>query len=387
MRKLRMGMIGGGIGSFIGDVHRKAAGLDGMIELVCGAFSSTAEKSKASGKALLLPEDRCYGTFEEMILKEKELPEDIRMDFVSIVTPNHMHFGPARLALENGFHVVCDKPLTLTVDEAKVLEKLVKSTGLHFALTHNYPGSPMVKQAKAMVKNGDLGKIRKVQVHYLQGWMATAVEDSGNKQAAWRVDPSRSGVGGALGDIGTHAHNMLEYVTGLKVKELAADLGKFGKGRLLDDDGNILLRLENGAKGTMSFSQIAVGEENNFSIRVYGEKGSLEWHQETPNELTTRWIDKPKVVYTPNGHELYPNAIAASRIPAGHPEGYLEAFANVYKNFATHVNASLTDTKIETPDYPTVYDGIRGVQFIHAAVESDKQNAAWVGLSSFTRRD
>lgn len=380
MRKLRMGMIGGGIGSFIGDVHRKAATLDGMIEIVCGAYSSTAEKSKASGKELLLPEDRCYGSFEEMILKEKQLPEAMRMDFVTIVTPNHMHFAPAKLALENGFHVVCDKPMTLTVDEATELEKLVKLTGLLFALTHNYPGSPMVKQAKAMVDNGDLGKIRKVQVQYLQGWMATAVEDTGNKQASWRIDPSKSGVGGALGDIGTHAHNLVEYVTGLQVKELAADLGRFGKDRVLDDDGNILLRLEKGAKGTMSFSQIATGEENNLSIRVYGEKGSLEWHQEKPNELTTRWIDQPKKIFTANGNALYPLALAASRIPAGHPEGYLEAFANIYKNFATHLNALMMSSEIETPDYPTVYDGIRGVQFIHAAVASDKQNAAWVGL-------
>lgn len=381
MRKLRMGMIGGGIGSFIGDVHRKASGLDGMIELVCGAFSSTAEKSKASGKELLLPEDRCYSNFEEMILKEKELPEHKRMDFVSIVTPNHVHFAPAKFALENGFHVVCDKPMTLTIEEAKTLESLVASTGLLFALTHNYPGSPMVKQAKAMVEHNDLGNIRKVQVHYLQGWMAAPVEDSGNKQASWRVDPSKSGVGGALGDIGTHAHNLVEYITGLKIKELAADLGKFGKDRVLDDDGNILLRLENGAKGTMSFSQIAVGEENNFSIRVYGEKGSLEWHQENPNQLTTRWIDRPKMIFTPNGHDLYPQALSASRIPAGHPEGYLEAFANVYKNFAIHLNALTSGKSVEAPDYPSVSDGIRGVQFIHAAVESDQQNAAWVGLN------
>lgn len=380
MRKLRMGMIGGGMGSFIGDVHRKAAAIDGMIELVCGAFSSTAEKSLASGKALLLPEDRCYGSFEEMILREKALPETLRMDFVAIVTPNHMHFAPAKMALENGFHVVCDKPMTLTIEEAKILEQLVQSTGLLFALTHNYPGSPMVKQAKAMVENRDIGTIRKVQVQYLQGWMATAVEDADNKQAAWRVDPSKSGVGGALGDIGTHAHNLLEYITGMQVKELSADLGRVGKGRILDDDANILIRMENGAKGTMSLSQIAVGEENNFSIRIYGEKGSLEWHQENPNELITRWLDQPKKIFTPNGHGLYPQALAASRIPSGHPEGYLEAFANVYKNFAIHLNAFLTKTIINTPDYPTVSDGIRGVQFIHAAVESDQQNAAWINM-------
>ncbi len=378
-----MGMIGGGIESFIGDVHRKAATLDGMMELVCGAFSSTAERSKESGKLLLIPEDRCYNNFEEMILAEKELPENERMDFVAIVTPNHLHFAPAKMALKNGFHVVCDKPMTLTLDEAKALEQVVESTGLLFALTHNYPGSPMVKQAKAMVKNGDIGKIRKVQVQYLQGWLATSVEKTGQKQAAWRVDPTKSGIGGALGDIGTHAENIVEYITGLQIKELAADLGKFGEDRVLDDDGNILLRLENGAKGTMSFSQIAVGEENNLAIRIYGEKGSLEWNQENPNQLITRWLDKPKMIYTPNGNNLYPEAMAASRIPAGHPEGYLEAFANVYKNFAKHLYAKLSKKDIKAPDYPTVSDGVRGMKFIYASVESDKKNAAWVELKEY----
>ncbi len=380
MIKLKMGMIGGGIDSFIGDVHRKAASLDGMIDLVCGAFSSTAERSITSGKKLFLSEDRCYNNFEEMILAEKKLPEKERMDFVAIVTPNHLHFAPAKMALENGFHVVCDKPMTLTLEEAIELEKVVKSTGLLFALTHNYPGSPMVKQARAMVKNGDLGKIRKVQVQYLQGWLATSVEKTGQKQAAWRVDPEKSGIGGALGDIGTHAENLVEYVTGLQIEELAADLGKFGADRVLDDDGNILLRLENGAKGTMSFSQIAVGEENNLAIRVYGEKGSLEWSQENPNQLITRWLDQPKVIYTPNGNNLYPDSLGASRIPAGHPEGYLEAFANVYKHFAIHLHAKLSDKEIENPDYPTVSDGVRGMKFIYASVESDKKNSAWIKL-------
>ena len=381
MRKLRMGMIGGGIDSFIGDVHRKAAALDGMIELVCGAFSSTAERSKLSGKELFLPEDRCYNNFEEMILTERKLPSDKRMDFVAIVTPNHLHFSPAKLALENGFHVVCDKPMTLTLDEAIDLEKIVQSTGLLFALTHNYPGSPMVKQARAMVENGDLGKIRKIQVQYLQGWLATSVEKTGQKQAVWRVDPTKSGIGGALGDIGTHAENLVEYITGLHIKELAADLGKFGKDRVLDDDGNILLRMENGAKGTMSFSQIATGEENNLVIRVYGEKGSLEWAQENPNQLITRWLDQPKIIYTPNGNNLYSEALSASRIPAGHPEGYLEAFANVYKNFAVHLNAKLSDKEIDKPDYPTATDGVRGMKFIYASVESDKKNSVWIKLN------
>lgn len=373
-----MGMVGGGRGSFIGDVHRKAAALDGMIELVCGAFSSTEPRSIASGLDLFLPENRCYGNFEEMILKEKSLPPGERMDFVSIVTPNNMHYSQAKMSLVNGFHVVCDKPITLTINEALELEQLVASSGLLFALTHNYPGSPMVKQARAMVKNGELGKIRKVQVQYLQGWLATPVEKTGQKQALWRVDPSQSGLGGALGDIGTHAENLVEYITGLKIEELAADLTRFGEGRLLDDDGNILFRMANGAKGNLSFSQIAVGEENNLAIRVYGEKGSLEWQQENPNQLITRWIDKPKMIFTPNGNTLYPEAAAASRIPAGHPEGYLEAFATVYKNFALHWIAKKNGEQIENPDYPNVNDGVRGIRFIHAAVLSSQKNAAWV---------
>nr|WP_158851753.1 Gfo/Idh/MocA family oxidoreductase [Algibacter sp. L1A34] len=380
MRKLRMGMIGGGTGSFIGDVHRRAAAIDGMIELVCGAFSSNEEKSKASGKALYLPEDRCYGSFEEMILKEKELPEGVRMDFVSIVTPNHMHFPPAKLALENGFNVVCDKPMTLTLDEAIALETIIEKSGKLFALTHNYTGHPMVKQARAMVAKGDLGKIRKIQVQYLQGWLSTAVEQTGQKQASWRVDPSKSGIGGALGDIGTHAENLAEYITGLKIEELAADLGKFGEGRVLDDDGNLLLRMENGAKGTMSISQIALGEENNLAIKVYGEKGSLEWQQENPNQLITHWLEEPVKIFTPNGNNLYEEALNVSRIPAGHPEGYLEAFATIYKNFATHLMAVLNGETIDKPDYPAVKDGIRGMQFIYAAVESDKKNAAWTKI-------
>ncbi|WP_228530217.1 Gfo/Idh/MocA family protein [Tamlana sp. I1] len=379
-RKLRMGMVGGGADSFIGDVHRKASAIDGMIELVCGAFSSNPEKSIASGKALFLPTERCYGSFEEMILKEKERPEQDRMDFVAIVTPNHMHFPPAKMALENGFHVVCDKPISLTLDEAITLEKIIAKSGKLFALTHNYTGHPLVKQAKAMVAQGDLGNIRKIQVQYLQGWLATSVEKTGQKQASWRVDPKRSGIGGALGDIGTHAENLVEYITGLKIKELAADLGKFGDGRVLDDDGNMLLRMENGAKGTMSISQIALGEENNLAIKVYGDKGSLEWRQENPNQLITHKLNAPIKIFTTNGPDLYPEAVQVCRIPAGHPEGYLEAFATIYKNFATHLMAVLDGKNIKKPDYPTVKDGIRGMQFIYAAVDSDRHNAAWTKL-------
>lgn len=380
MRKLRMGMIGGGIGSFIGDVHRKAAAIDGMIELVCGAFSSNAERSRKSGEALYLPAERCYGSFAEMIAKEKELPEGERMDFVAIVTPNHMHFEPAKLALENGFHVVCDKPMTLSIEESETLVKLVAETGLLFALTHNYTGYPMVKQARDMIANGDLGNIRKVQVQYLQGWLATEVEKTDNKQASWRVDPSKSGVGGALGDIGTHAENLLEFITGLQIREMAADLGRFGAGRTLDDDGNMLVRLSNGAKGTISFSQIATGEENNLGIRVYGDKGSLEWYQENPNKLYTRWLDQPLKVYTPGGNDLYDAAAQTSRIPSGHPEGYLEAFATVYRNFGRELSGRIHATTVPPQDYPRVEDGLRGVKFIHAAVESDRNNAAWTAL-------
>lgn len=380
-RKLRMGMIGGGTGSFIGDVHRKAASIDGLIELVCGAFSSNSEKSIQSGKNLFLPEDRCYGSYEEMILKEKELPEDVRMDFVAIVTPNHMHFPPAKFALEHGFHVVCDKPVTFTLEEALELQKIMDKSDRLFALTYNYTGYPMVKQAKALVDNGDLGKIRKIQVQYLQGWLSTLVEKTDNKQASWRTDPKRSGIGGALGDIGTHAENLVEYITGLQIEELAADLGRFGEGRILDDDGNLLLRMNNGAKGTMSFSQIALGEENNLGIKVYGEKGSIEWYQENPNELITRWLDKPKQIFTPNGNSLYQESLAVTRIPAGHPEGYLEAFATIYRNFANHLMAVNEGKKIDNPDYPTVADGVRGMKFIYASVESDKNNAAWVKIN------
>ncbi|MCM5662558.1 Gfo/Idh/MocA family protein [Galbibacter mesophilus] len=382
MRKLRMGMVGGGLGSFMGDVHRKASGLDGMIELVCGAFNSSEEKSKETGKALFLPEERCYGSFQEMIEKEKELPEGERMDFVTIVTPNHLHFEPAKTALENGFHVVCDKPMTLTVEEAKTLEKLVNETGLLFALTHNYTGNAMVKQAKALVDHGELGEITKIQIQYLQGWMAAEVGQEA-KIKPWRADPKKSGVGGSLADIGTHAENLVSYITGSEIKELAADLGRIGEGRVLDNDGSLLLRLSNGAKGSMSISQMAVGEENALIVKVYGSKGSLEWNQEESTKLITKWIDKPERTFTPDGNDIYDEVRAISRIPKGHPEGYLEAFANIYRAFAKHLMSVLNNEPIEKPDYPSVADGVRGVQFIHAAVESDKQNASWVKLNSF----
>ncbi|SEL47125.1 Predicted dehydrogenase [Aquimarina amphilecti] len=381
MSKLKMGMVGGGTGSFIGDVHRKAASIDGMIELVCGAFSSSKEKSLISGKELGISNKRVYGNFEEMIIGETKLSEEERMDFVSIVTPNHMHFPPTKMALEHGFHVICDKPLSLTLDEAIELEKIVAASGKVFALTHNYTGYPMVKQAKTMITKGDLGTIRKINVHYLQGWLSTAVEKTGQKQAAWRVDPKRSGIGGALGDIGTHAENLVEYITGIQIETIAADLTAFGEGRSLDDDGNILLRFENGAKGVMSFSQIATGEENNLGIKIYGTKGSVEWYQENPNQLTVKWLDQPKQIYTPGGNGTYPESSEYVRIPAGHPEGYLEGFATIYRSFAKELmNIKSKKMISQDLDFPTVTDGIRGMKFIYAAVESSKNNASWTKI-------
>ena len=383
-RKLRMGMVGGGEGAFIGGVHRMAAALDGQIELVCGAFSSEAERSRRSGEALYIDPKRVYPDFITMIKSEKKLPADKRMDFISIVTPNHVHFAPAKLALENGFHVICDKPLSYSLDEALKLEKVVKKTGMLFALTHNYTGYPMVKHARAMIENGDIGKIRKVVVEYPQGWLATKREES--KQASWRTDPKRSGIAGALGDIGTHAENLSEYMTGLKIKELYADITTFIEGRLLDDDANVLMRFDNGAKGILHCSQISVGEENGLNIRIWGEKGALEWHQMEPNSLIMKWLDRPKEILRTGLSFLYPQmtasavAVAHTRVPAGHPEGYLEAFANIYRNFAMHIQAKLAGKEQdELYDYPSVSDGVRGMQFIYKVVESSKKNR-WISF-------
>ena len=385
-RKIRMGMVGGGEGAFIGGVHRMAAALDGQIDLVCGAFSSDPERSKRSGEALFIDPKRVYPDFETMIKAEKRLPADKRMDMVSIVTPNHVHFAPAKMALESGFHVICDKPLSFSLDEALKLEKVVEKTGMLFALTHNYTGYPMVKQAKAMVKNGDIGKIRKVVVEYPQGWLSTKREDEQSKQASWRVDPTKSGIGGSLGDIGTHAENLAEYITGLQIKELMADISIFVEGRQLDDDANILLRFDNGAKGILHCSQISAGEENDLNIRIWGEKGALEWHQENPNSLIIKWLDRPKEILRTGQGFLYPKmtppevANAHTRVPGGHPEGYLEAFANVYRNFAKHIQAKL-EGKPQDPlyDYPSVSDGVRGMQFIYKVVESSKKGR-WISL-------
>lgn len=381
-RKLRMGMVGGGQGAFIGAVHRAAASLDGQIELVCGAFSSNAQKSRDSGADLFLPPQRCYGSFREMMAGEAALPPDERMDFVSIVTPNHLHFAVAKAALEAGFPVVSDKPATFNLAEAKELGALVERTGLLYALTHNYTGYPLVKEAREVVRSGRLGKIRKVVVEYPQGWLATRLEESGQKQAAWRTDPEKAGAAGCLGDIGTHAENLAEYITGLQIKELAADLTAFVPGRRLDDDANILLRFEGGAKGVLHASQISVGEENGLNIRVYGELGGLEWHQQEPNTLLLKWPDRAVEVLRTGMGYLGASAAAGTRIPPGHPEGYLEAFANIYRNFSGHLRAVLEGREPDalTLDYPKIVDGIRGMAFLAAAVQSSANNARWTAL-------
>lgn len=382
---MRMGMIGGGIGAFIGSIHRMAAALDGQIELVCGAFSSNPERSKASGAELFLPPDRVYGSYEEMILKEKALPEGERMDFVSIVTPNHMHVPPAIFALEHGFPVMCDKPLGISLEESLKLKKMIEKTGLLFGLTHNYTGYPMVKEARHLVKSGELGQIRKIVVEYPQGWLSTLLEAAGVKQAEWRTDPAMSGAAGCMGDIGTHAENLAEYITGLKITEVCADLTTFVPGRKLDDDGNVLLHFDNGAKGILHSSQISIGEENNLNIRVHGEKGSLTWRQEEPNTLIYKRDGDFRILRTGVG-ELSASARAHFRInPPGHPEGYLEAFANLYRNFAITLRSI---KKGETPDplytdFPGIDDGLRGMAFIETVVESSQVTDKWYPFKTY----
>ncbi len=383
LRKIRMGMIGGGRGAFIGGVHRMAAALDGQIELVCGAFSSDPEKSRLSGVDLYLDPNRVYDSYEDMIFQEKELPRDIRMDMVSIVTPNHLHFAPSKLALENGFHVVCDKPLCFDLAEANELIDLVNSQEKIFALMHNYTGYPMVKQARAMIQHNDIGKIRRVVVSYPQGWLSTPLENTDQKQALWRTDPNKAGVAGAMGDIGTHAYNLMEYITGLRVTHICADVNKVVKGRLLDDDVNVLLKLDNGASGILTASQISAGEENDLTIKIYGERGGLEWSQIRPNTLIVKWLDRPTQHYRTGVGDLYQAATSATRLPPGHPEGYLEAFANVYKNVATCIQAKIANKKPNSLhlDFPTVADGLRGMEFVNKVIESGKSDKKWIAMA------
>jgi predicted dehydrogenase len=381
-RKINMGMVGGGPGSFIGMIHFNGAVLDGQIRLVCGAFSSDPEKSRETGKSYYLPEERIYGSYQEMILNERELPEGERMDFLCIATPNHVHFGPAKMALEHGFHVVSDKPLTFTTTEAEELVDLVEKTGLIIAVTHAYTGYPLVKEAREMIRNGELGKIRKVVSEYPQGWLSDPIERENHTQAGWRTDPSRSGKSGCMGDIGTHALNLAEYVTGLKVKELCADLSTMVEGRLLDDDGNVLVRYDNGARGIIYASQVSAGEENGLRLRVYGEKGGIEWVQAEPNRMEVKWPDRPMEVKKPGNGYLSALAQYNTRMPAGHPEGLIEAFANIYRNVATCIQCRIegTEPPLEALDFPDVNDGLRGMQFIDKLIESSGSDRKWVAF-------
>ena len=374
-RKIRMGMVGGGAGAFIGNVHRMAARLDGNIELVCGAFGRDGEKSRATGKSLFIPADRCYAGYEEMFAKESQLPADKRMDFVSITTPNHLHYPIAMKALQLGFHVVCEKPMTLTVEEAESLAAEVKKTGLLFCLTHNYTAYPMARFARQLVREGKLGDIRRIMVEYPQGWLADAVTID-NKQGSWRTDPKTSGITCCMGDIGSHSENLAEFVSGLKITELCANLKTFVPGRTLDDDGDVLLKFDNGAIGTLTASQIAVGEENALKLRIYGSRAALEWRQENPESLIVKRNDGAMETFRRNWAGAASNW---SRLPAGHPEGFIEAFASLYNDFAQAVDAF--NAKLSyTPEYPSVEDGVRGVKIIHAIVASASGDQKWIKL-------
>lgn len=376
--RLRLGMVGGGQGAFIGAVHRIAARLDDRYELVAGAFASTPEKSRASGLELGLDPARCYGSFAEMAPAERARPDGI--DVVAIVTPNHVHYPAAKAFLEAGIHVVCDKPLTTNLDDARKLAELVERSGRVFVLTHNYTGYPMVRQARAMIEAGELGAIRVVQAEYAQDWLATRLEDTGQKQAGWRTDPARSGPAGCTGDIATHAINLACFMTGLTLDELAADLTAFVPGRVLDDNTHVMLRFQGGAKGMLWASQVAPGNENALRVRVYGEKGGLSWSQEDPNYLHFAPLGEPPRLIRRGGAGAGPAAARVTRIPSGHPEGYLEAFATIYAEAAELIRAR---NEGRAPDpatalLPTVQDGVAGVAFIEAVVESSKRNGAWV---------
>jgi predicted dehydrogenase len=376
-RRLRLGMVGGGRGAFIGAVHRIASRIDDRWSLVAGALSSDAERARLSGEDLLLDPQRIYGDFASMAKRESRLKDGI--DAVAIVTPNHAHAEAARAFLKAGIHVICDKPLTTTRREADQLARLAESSGLIFAVTHNYTGYPLVRQARAMVEVGDLGRIRVVQVEYAQDWLATRAEETGNKQAAWRTDPAKSGPAGSVGDIGTHAFNLAEFITGDEVTDVAAELHTFVDGRQLDDNAHMMLRFKSGAKGMLWCSQVAAGLENGLRIRIYGDKAGLEWHQENPNILMFMPLGEPNRIIRRNGHGTLPVSQAASRIPAGHPEGYLEGFAQIYADVAEQISARLENREPDpfSLQVPTVQHGVRGVRFIDAAVRSSQRKAVW----------
>ncbi len=379
MTKIRMGMVGGGEGAFIGAVHRMAAAIDGEIELVCGAFSSDVERGRRSGADVYLPEDRVYADYNTMIAAESALPVAQRMQFVVIVTPNHLHYPVAEASLRGGFHVLCDKPATFNLDEALQLREILIETGLLFGLTHTYTGYPLVKEARTRVAEGELGRLRKIVVEYPQGWLADREEDKDNKQAAWRLDPARAGVSSCMGDIGVHAANLAEYVSGEKISEICSDLSAFVPGRKLDDDGAVLLRFENGARGVLHASQISVGEENALSIRVYGEKGGLEWTQQQPNTLWLKWPDRPTEMLRTGASYLGELATANARTPMGHPEGYLEAFANIYSAFSGQIRAreARQEPDARSVDCPGIEQAIRGMTFIELAVAASASDIKW----------
>lgn len=379
LRRIRLGMVGGGRDAFIGAVHRIASRIDDNFELVAGCFSSTAAKSQTSGADLGLDARRVYGDFLSMAKREARLKDGV--EAVAIVTPNHMHFPVAREFLKRGIHVICDKPLTSTLQDAKKLVKLVEKAGVHFILTHNYTGYPMVRQARAMVEHGELGEIRVVQVEYVQDWLSEDLESSGQKQAGWRTDPAQSGAGGSTGDIGTHAFNLVQFVTRLKLEALSADLHTFVEGRRLDDNGHVLLRFEGGARGMLWCSQVAPGNENGLRLRVFGTKGGLEWAQENPNYLWSAPLGEPKRLLSRNGDGTGPEAARVSRVPPGHPEGYLEGFANIYSEAAIAIRAAGSGTPVPpVVMYPDVHDGLAGVAFVDACVRSSSRNAAWVPI-------
>jgi predicted dehydrogenase len=378
-RKLRMAMIGGGKDAFIGAVHRLAMNMDGQIELVAGALSVNPEVAVDSGKSLFLDESRIYTDYKVMLEKEAAMPAEKRIDFITIVTPNFVHFEPAMMALEKGFHVVIEKPITFTLEQAKQLKAKVEETGLSLLLCHTYTGYPMVKQAKQFIKSGALGKVRKVYVEYPQGWLSTFLEGTGQAQASWRTDPKKSGKAGSMGDIGTHAFNLAEYVTGLEVTHLCADINIVVEGRMLDDDGAAFLKFSNGATGVLMATQIAAGEENNVKIRVYGEKGGIEWKHEDNNTLLVKWLDKPTEIYRTGGGYNSSYTAHNTRTPSGHPEGFLEAFANMYRNFALTVAAKIdgVQPKEEWLDFPGVNEGVRGMAFVDNVIESGKSEEKW----------
>jgi predicted dehydrogenase len=381
-RKLRMGMVGGGEGAFIGAVHRMVATLDQQVELVAGCFSRDPDNTARTGRALYLDPARCYPSYEVMAEREKALPPDRRIDFVSIVTPNNLHFPIARTFLEAGFHVLCDKPMTYSAAEAAELVRLVERSGRVFALTHNYTGHPLVRHARHLFQSGALGTVRKVLVEYLQDFLMVPHEKLGQKQAAWRTDPAQSGAGGTLGDVGSHCLNLLEYVTGDPVVELCADRSTFLPDRVLDEDVNMLLRLRGGGKGVLTISQVATGEENGLTLRVYGSKGAILWAQENPNYLSLYRYGEPRQVLTRGQGYLAEPARACTRVPTGHPEGYLEAFATIYCGIVRAIRRHLDGQPLrpEEYDFPTVHDGLRGMRFIHQAVASSQGGAVWVPL-------